>query len=192
MSKAFPLSGFHILTGGSYFTTPNVIVEGWLSTRFDFHLLEYKWWVLACGCISYRSCWKKFHILKGLWTSCILEIHGPSLVFVAGFMESVICNPVWASVEDNGLVGTMLNQLRTGKDTSDFIFLISAKQFKLLGCSICKCSAEVDYAYSNLCRMPGILSFWRNIIISFFHSAKILQGIYHTVSRLMRLMPDVP
>lgn len=86
MSKAFPLSGFHILTGGSYFTTTNAIVEEWLSTRFDFHRLMYQWWVLACGCISYRSCWKKFHILKGLWTSHILEIRGPSIVFVADFM----------------------------------------------------------------------------------------------------------
>lgn len=33
-------------------------------------------------------------------------------------------------MEDSGLIGTMLNQLRTGKDTSDFVFLISAKQFK--------------------------------------------------------------
>lgn len=52
------------------------------------------------------------------------------IVFVADFMGSVICNPVRASMEDSGLVGTMLNQLRTGKDTSDFSFFIPVKQFK--------------------------------------------------------------
>lgn len=40
MSKAFPLSGFHILTGESYFTKPNMIVDE--STRSDFHHLVYK------------------------------------------------------------------------------------------------------------------------------------------------------
>lgn len=54
-------------------------------------------------------------------------------------------------------------------------------------------TAKVGYAfYSKLCGIPGAHSIWRVVLTSFFHSAKIVLGIYHTAWRLMRFIPDVP